>query len=220
MLNLSSILHEIYQKMLSHFGAQHWWPAESRFEVIVGTILTQNTSWTNVEKAIANLKRAKVLIPEKMALLSEEELAQLIKSSGYFNLKAKRLKNFIQLLINEYAGSVEKMGEEKTETLREKLLSVRGIGPETADSILLYTFERPIFVIDQYTYRLLSRHYLIAEESSYEEMQEFMMRHLPANAAYYNEYHAQIVMIGKNFCRKKPNCEKCPLNGINWEGYR
>ncbi len=216
MSQISQILTEIYKKMFSHFGPQKWWPAESKLEVIVGTILTQNTSWTNVEKAISNLKKEKGLSVEKLESISEEKLAELIKSSGYFNLKAKRLKNFIHFLRIEYEGKIEKMAKEENSILREKLLSITGVGPETADSILLYALEKPVFVIDQYTYRILHRHHLIPEETTYQEMQELMMNHLPEKVEYYNEYHAQIVMIGKNFCKKKPNCEKCPLNGINW----
>lgn len=216
MSQTSQTLTEIYEKMFSHFGPQKWWPGESNLEIIVGTILTQNTSWTNVEKAISNLKKENILSVEKLKSISEEKLAELIKSSGYFNLKAKRLKNFIHFIFAEYEGNLEKMALEEKSTLREKLLSIKGVGPETADSILLYALEKQIFVIDQYTYRILSRHFLISEESSYEEMQEMMMKYLPENTQYYNEYHAQIVMIGKNFCKKKPNCEKCPLNGVNW----
>lgn len=216
MTQIPKILTEIYEKMFSHFGSQKWWPAETALEVIVGTILTQNTSWTHVEKTISNLKKEKVLSVEKLESISEEKLAELIRSSGYFNLKAKRLKNFIHFLRTEYEGKIEKMAEEENSLLREKLLSITGIGPETADSILLYAVAKPFFVIDQYTYRILYRHHLIPEETSYQEMQELMMNHLPKKVEYYNEYHAQIVMIGKNFCRKKPNCEKCPLKGVNW----
>lgn len=210
------ILSEIYEKMFKHFGPQHWWPAETNFEVMVGTILTQNTSWTNVEKAISNLKKEKLLSVEKLEKIPDEKLAQLIRPAGYFNIKTKRLKNFIHFLMTKYKGNLEKMREEELSILREKLLSVKGIGPETADSILLYALKKPIFVIDQYTYRILSRHHLIPEETSYEEMQALMMKSVPEKIPHYNEYHALIVMIGKNFCRKKPLCEKCPLNGVNW----
>ena len=215
-MNSPQILSEIYEKMFNHFGPQHWWPADTNFEVMVGTILTQNTNWTNVEKAILNLKKEKLLSPEKLEKISDQVLANLIRPAGYFNVKTKRLKSFIHFLMTEYRGDLKKMSREELSILREKLLSVKGIGPETADSILLYALEKPIFVIDQYTYRILSRHHLIPEETSYEEMQELMMKSVQNKTSHYNEYHALIVMIGKNFCRKKPLCEKCPLNGVNW----
>jgi len=212
----SKILTEIYDKMFKHFGPQHWWPGETPFEVMVGAILTQNTNWGNVEKAISNLKGKGVLSPKALEALPPSKLAELIRPAGYFNVKAKRLKNFIHFLVEEYGGSVEKLSDEDLPKLREKLLEVSGIGPETADSILLYAALKKIFVIDQYTYRVLSRHHLIGEEASYDEMQELMTHHLPDDLALYNEYHALLVMVGKHFCKKTPLCEKCPLNGVNW----
>jgi endonuclease-3 related protein len=210
------ILTEIYDKMFNHFGSQHWWPGETPFEVMVGAILTQNTNWGNVEKAIANLKKHRLLSPEALEKIPPLKLAELIRPAGYFNIKTKRLKNFIHFLMTEYQGSVEAMCAKELSKLREKLLSVKGIGPETADSILLYAAQKPIFVIDQYTYRVLTRHFLVGEEAGYHEMQEFMMRHLAEEVPLYNEYHALLVMIGKHFCKKTPLCEKCPLNGVNW----
>jgi endonuclease-3 related protein len=212
----SKILSEIYEKMFAHFGPQHWWPGETPFEVIVGAILTQNTNWGNVEKAIANLKKNVALNPQALEKIPPQKLAELIRPAGYFNVKAKRLKNFLRFLMDEYGGSVEALCREEQKTLREKLLGVKGIGPETADSILLYAAGKPSFVIDQYTYRLLTRHYLIEEESDYNTMQEFMVRHIREDVTFYNEFHAQIVMVGKNFCKKRPSCEKCPLKGVNW----
>ncbi|MFO1520431.1 MAG: endonuclease III domain-containing protein [bacterium] len=212
----SRLLNEIYEKMYAHFGPQHWWPGETPFEVMVGAILTQNTSWTNVEKAISNLKAQRLLNVLSLEALDVSRLSELIRPAGYFNVKAKRLKNFIHFLMTEYGGVLEKMKEESLPVLREKLLSVKGIGPETADSILLYAVQKNSFVIDQYTYRLLSRHFLVGEDATYEEMQQLMAGHLPEETALYNEYHALIVMIGKNFCKKTPVCEKCPLNGVNW----
>ncbi len=216
MKEASKTLQEIYEKMFSHFGPQHWWPGETPFEIIVGAILTQNTNWKNVEKAILNLKNAKLLSPQALEQVNPSDLAEIIRPAGYFNLKAQRLKNFVHFFMSEYQGSLESMSAESTEILREKLLSVKGIGPETADSILLYALEKPAFVIDQYTYRLLSRHFLIPEETSYEEMQNLMTAHLPQDAAYFNEYHALIVEIGKHFCKKNPQCDQCPLHGIHW----
>jgi len=212
----SQTLHEIYDKLFSHFGPQHWWPGETPFEVMVGAILTQNTNWGNVEKAIANLKKANVLNPEALERMTPSRLAGLIRPAGYFNVKARRLKNFIHFLTKEYGGKVEVMCAEELPVLREKLLAVKGIGPETADSILLYAAQKPIFVIDQYTYRVLTRHFLMEEEGDYARMQEFMMGAVKADVAHYNEYHAQIVMVGKHFCKSKPQCEKCPLKGVNW----
>jgi endonuclease-3 related protein len=210
------ILTEIYDKLFAHFGPQHWWPGETPFEVMVGAILTQNTNWGNVEKAIANLKRGGVLCPEALEKIAPAKLASLIRPAGYFNVKAKRLKNFSHFLTTEYGGSVEALCAEGQQVLREKLLGVKGIGPETADSILLYAAGKPVFVIDQYTYRVLSRHFLVEEEADYYGMQEFMMRHLKQDVSHFNEYHAQIVSVGKHYCKKSPRCEECPLKGVNW----
>ena len=212
----SQVLTEIYDKMFRHFGPQHWWPGETPFEVMVGAILTQNTNWGNVEKAITNLKEKGLLNPQALEALPPERLAELIRPAGYFNLKAKRLKNFIHFFMKEYGGSVERLCAEELKALRGKLLGVSGIGPETADSILLYAALKKSFVIDQYTYRVLTRHHLVAEEATYEEMQELMTLHLPEEIPLYNEYHALLVRIGKHFCKKTPQCEKCPLNGVNW----
>jgi len=214
--NTQKILAEIYRKLFIHFGPQHWWPGETPFEVMVGAILTQNTNWGNVVKAIANLKKADVLSLQGLEKIPPARLAELIRPAGYFNVKTKRLKSFIHFLSTEYGGSVEILCAEELSILREKLLAVKGIGPETADSILLYAAEKPIFVIDQYTYRVLTRHFLVTEETTYDEMQDLMMRHVKEEAPHYNEYHAQIVMVGKHFCGKTPKCETCPLKGVNW----
>ena len=214
--HVSKILSQLYDKMFAHFGPQGWWPAETPFEVILGAILTQNTNWGNVEKAITNLKKSGVLNPQALAKIPEAKLASLIRPAGYFNVKAKRVKNFLHFLASEYEGSVEKLCAEEKGVLREKLLGVKGIGPETADSILLYAAKKPVFVIDQYTYRVLTRHFLIEEEADYEGMQDFMMRHLKEEVSHFNEYHAQFVMVGKHFCRKSPRCDECPLKGVNW----
>ena len=213
----SHFITEIYSKLLSAFGPQHWWPGETPFEVMVGAILTQNTNWGNVEKAIANLKRRGVLGPHALHLLSHEELAALIRPAGYFNIKAKRLRNFLDYFIETYGGDVTRMRAQSLETLREELLAVKGIGPETADSILLYALDKPSFVIDAYTHRILARHFLITEEADYHEMQELMKASLQQDTALYNEYHALLVRVGKEFCKTKPQCEKCPLNGMNWD---
>lgn len=202
----------IYKKLYMHFGPQHWWPGDTPFEVIVGAILTQNTSWSNVEKAIASLKNHKLLKPHRLYKLSSKRLASLIKPAGYYNIKAKRLKNFLRFLSVNYEGKIGKMSKEKTQALRSRLLAVNGIGPETADSILLYALGKKIFVIDAYTKRILTRHGLIGEDAGYDEAQSLFMRHLPSRADIFNEYHALLVRLGKDFCLKnRPRCEECPI---------
>lgn len=211
----NKILLEIYEKLWSYFGPQGWWPAETPFEVCVGAILTQNTNWKNVEKAIRNLKEKGLLTPEALYNLSLEELAQLIKPCGFYNLKAKRIRNFLAFLMNTYQGNLKKMQEEPLEELRVKLLSIKGLGKETVDSILLYALEKPIFVVDAYTYRILNRHGIVAEVSSYDEIQEIFHNSLPKDIELFKEYHALIVECGKNFCKpNKTYCDKCPLNSL------
>jgi len=206
-----SELLKIYKRLFQHFGPQHWWPAESPFEVIVGAILTQNTAWSNVEKAIINLKKQNLLSCGAILKIPDKDLASLIKPSGYYNQKAKRLKDFCTFFLKEYSGDIEKMFSEEIGVLREKLLSVKGIGPETADSILLYAGNMPVFVVDTYTYRILSRHGLIPDEISYEEIQSLFMDFLDSDAELFKEFHALLVMTGKHFCKKKPKCSGCPL---------
>ncbi len=213
--NEKRLLMEAYRCMLARFGPRHWWPADTPFEVMVGAVLTQNTAWTNVEKAIRNIKAAGAFTLEKLNNAPEETLAQWIRPSGYFNLKAKRLKALTRFLSDTYGGNLEKMAEMPCSTLREQLLGVYGIGKETADSILLYALEKPIFVVDAYTRRIFSRHQLIAPDAGYDETQHFFMAHLPYDTQLFNEYHALIVETGKNYCRKKPLCEGCPLSGFN-----
>lgn len=206
------LLTKYYAALSAHFGEQRWWPANSRFEVIVGAILTQNTNWVNVEKAIANLKKAALLTPGAMWAVEKEKLAQEIRPAGYFNVKAKRLKNFLDLLFNSYAGSLTKFLKKEVLELRDELLSVNGIGPETADSILLYAANNPAFVVDAYTKRIFTRHRLTKKDVEYHELQKLFTRNLEADSVLYNEYHALIVMTGKEFCKtKEPLCAKCPL---------
>ena len=205
-------INDIYAALYSRYGPQNWWPAESELECIIGTILTQNTTWKNVEKAINQLKQQGLISIERLNNISTVNLAQIIRSSGYFNQKAKKLKNFVSFVNVNYAGNLEEMLSEELYTLREKLLSIKGIGPETADSIALYAAKKPVFVIDAYTYRILSRHGLIAEDSSYQEMQELFMDSLPDDPKLFNEYHALLVKAGKEHCKKKsPVCSGCPL---------
>ena len=200
-----------YDRLFEFFGPQEWWPAHSRFEVIIGAILTQNTAWKNVEKAINNLRSAGVLNYRKLKELSQRRLASLIKPAGYYNVKAERLKSFINFLSSEYQGNLSRMLEEKTPVLRQRLLEVRGIGKETADSIILYAAGKPVMVIDAYTKRIFLRHGLISENSSYDYIQKLFMDNLPGGSLFYNEFHALIVRLVKEYCLKKPRCNTCPI---------
>ncbi len=208
------ILVEMYERLLHTLGPRHWWPGESPFEVIVGAILTQNTSWTNVEKAIDNLKKAGMLSPLGIRGLDKNELAQIIKPSGFYRLKASRLKRFVDFFYDGFDGDVMQMRSHDLHSLRERLLKVDGIGPETADSILLYALEKPIFVVDAYTKRIFSRHNLISAKWSDEEVQDMVMGELGRDAGIYNEFHALLVFLGKHWCRKNPRCDGCPLEGL------
>lgn len=213
-MNTSKILIDIYNRLYSAFGPRHWWPGDSPFEVTIGAILTQNTNWTNVEKAIQNLKNANEFTPEKLYNIDVHRLAGLIRPAGYFNVKAKRLKKFINWLFEHYYGELSKMFAQDLASLREGLLSVNGIGPETADSIILYAGNKPTFVVDAYTYRILSRHNLIPLESTYNDIKDFFEENLPQDVSLYNEYHALLVQLGKEYCRPKKRCESCPLNDL------
>ena len=205
-------VYEIYEILLEHFGPQGWWPGETPFEIMVGAVLTQNTNWTNVSKAIDNLKRENLLSFEKLQCFPLEALAEKIKPAGYFNLKAARLQNLFNFIAQTYNGSLADMFAGDMRQLREEILTVKGIGPETADSILLYAGNKPVFVVDAYTHRIFSRHNLVAPEDGYYELQEYFLLSLPENTALFNEYHALIVRLGKEFCKKgKPLCLQCPL---------
>jgi endonuclease-3 related protein len=211
---ISDKLNEIYELLLEAYGPQNWWPAESPLEVMLGAVLTQNTNWLGVEKAIANLKHKNLLNPDKLQALATEDLARLIKPAGYFNLKARRLKNLIEFLAEAYSGDLETMGQTETGQLRKELLAVNGVGPETADSILLYALERPVFVVDTYTYRVMNRHGLVGEQVSYDELQELFTQHLPLDISLFNQYHALLVRVGKLHCQPKPRCQECPLEHL------
>jgi endonuclease-3 related protein len=208
------ILLEINNRLMSEYGPQHWWPGDSPFEVIIGAILTQSSAWTNVEKAINNLKSADALSPEAILNLSLEQLAQLIRPSGYDNAKAVKLKSLVGWLDTNYQNDLNTLSAVDTGTLRSLLLSVHGIGNETADSILLYALGKPVFVIDAYTKRIISRIGLISAESSYFEYQQFFIGKLPVDLQLFNEYHALLVRLGKKACRKKPVCSNCCLSDI------
>jgi endonuclease-3 related protein len=209
---LKEKLYRIYELLLNRYGHRHWWPAETPFEVCVGAILTQNTNWGNVEKAIFNLKRERLLSPESLRDLPVERLAELIRPAGYFNVKSVRLKGFISWLFDNYGGSVEGMSEAEWPDLRDALLTVKGIGPESADSILLYACAKPSFVVDTYTKRLLTSLGLITAKAGYQEVRAMFMENLPPDVALFNEYHALIVQHAKEHCRKKPRCEGCSLH--------
>jgi len=205
----------IYRLLYEHFGPRHWWPARSPFEVAIGAILTQNTAWPNVEKAICNLKKKKLLSYVKIKDTGMANLRQAIKPSGFFKEKAKKLKNFINFLDKTCNGNINKLCLRSPRILREELLKVNGIGPETADSILLYALGKSVFVVDAYTKRIFTRHKLIPENATYVWTQEFFMRNLPKKRKLFNEYHALIVETGKNYCRKKkPLCKICPLRVV------
>jgi endonuclease-3 related protein len=207
-------LTEIYQLLFDHFGPQRWWPGETQFEIVIGAILTQNTSWANVERAIANLKSADLLSPERLHHLDLTQLGELIRPAGYYNIKAKRLINFVNWLFDNYDGQLTNLENLDTTRLRAELLAISGIGRETADSILLYAFNRPIFVVDAYTARVVFRHRLITPEADYEQIRELFQSNLPQDIQLFNEYHALLVRVGKEFCRPKARCAGCPLEKL------
>jgi endonuclease-3 related protein len=209
---------KVIKKLLDHYGPQSWWPGETAFEVCVGAILTQNTAWTNVEKAILNLKRSRLLGPSRLKSISPRSLARLLKPAGYFNIKTKRLKAFVRFFESAFDFSFKKMNQlSSLEDLRNRLLSVHGIGRETADSILLYALERPVFVVDAYTRRIFSRHGWIRGDEAYDTirlMVEKSLSRLPERhrTQTFNEFHALIVATGKDYCRpQNPRCSECPL---------
>ncbi len=206
-------LYSLYKAMYHALGSSAWWPGESPFEVAIGAILTQNTNWNNVEKAIANLKRAKALHPEMIAKMDISTLQELIRPSGFFRIKAQKLKNFVSFLAQEANMDILELKKQDTMSLRAKLLAVNGIGPETADSILNYALNLPVFVVDAYTKRMMIRHGLIHEECRYDELQALFMDNLQENTQFYNEFHALIVRTCKNWCKKQEaNCANCPLH--------
>jgi endonuclease-3 related protein len=205
-------LADYFTALFEAHGPQKWWPGRTRFEVIVGAILTQNTSWTNVERAIRNLRRERLLTPAAIAGITEAKLGELIRPSGYFRQKARKLKEFVRFLYGNYCGSLTGMFRAPTATLREQLLAVHGIGPETADSILLYAGNHPVFVVDAYTRRILERHNLASGKESYEEIRGLFEKSLPREPALYNEYHALLVHTGKEYCQaRKARCTDCAL---------
>lgn len=210
--------------MFAAFGPQHWWPGDTPLEVAVGAILTQNTNWSNVERAITNLKRARALGVRRIHDMPQEDLASLIRPAGYFNVKAVRVKEFIGFLVENHRGSLKSLGRVGMPKLRETLLGVHGIGQETADSIILYALEQPVFVIDAYTKRILSRHGVLDNGQSYEAFQELFHNSWPPAGngkdgitTFFSEYHALFVKLGKDYCRpRNPKCSECPLDGLTF----
>ncbi|NIL97736.1 MAG: endonuclease III domain-containing protein [Planctomycetales bacterium] len=215
---MTATVDEIYHRLHTAYGPQHWWPAESAFEVMVGAVLVQNTAWKNVERAIDNLRQACLLSPQELYEVSIDELQELIRPAGYFRMKARRLRNLLDYLFDQHAGSLAVMFSHDTETLRQQLLQINGIGPETADSILLYAAEKPVFVVDAYTQRVLKRHGWMEYQADYHEIQEHFQANLPADVELYNEYHALLVRVGHLHCRKTPQCDQCPLADLLPEG--
>jgi endonuclease-3 related protein len=209
------VFYEIYNLLLEHYGPQKLWSAESPIEVLIGAVLTQNTNWTNVSRAIENLKGRGLMSFQLLQDASVEQLADCIRPSGYYNIKAKRLHNLFEMIADCYAGDLDALFDDSTESAREKLLSVKGVGPETADAILLYSGNHSVFVVDAYTHRVFSRHNLVPEECGYDELQEQFTCNLAPDPQLFSEYHAVIAMVAKEFCKKKtPLCEQCPLKGV------
>ena len=205
-------IQAFYQSMLAACGPQGWWPAETPFEVVVGAILTQNTAWKNVERAIENLKRDGLLSPEALAAVETERLAEVIRPAGYYRVKAARLKNFIVMLTRDFGGDLDALFSLSTASLREAVLGVSGIGPETADSIVLYAAGRPVFVVDAYTARILFRHGLIDADATYDDIQSLLAESLAEDVEMFKEYHALLVAVGKRHCKRAaPQCRGCPL---------
>lgn len=208
-------LRSYYDSLFAAHGPQYWWPGRTRFEIIVGAILTQSTSWKNVELALANLRRAKLLSPPAIQKVSSAKLAKALRPSGYYRQKTRALKTFVAFLHDKHGGSFSRLFKLPTKILRRQLLSLRGIGPETADSILLYAGDHPVFVVDAYTRRIFGRHGMIGLKSTYEEIRWQFQSALPADQQLLNEFHALIVHTGKQFCRKtEPLCGVCPLNSL------
>ncbi len=213
-LPLRELLMSYYRELFTRFGPRHWWPAETPFEVCVGAVLTQNTAWTNVTRAVANLKFAEVLDPLKIHELSVSDLAQLIRPAGYYNVKALRLRNFVDHLMDRHGGELSSLLSLPLDSLRDELLSIKGVGKETADSIVLYAAGKPVFVVDAYTKRVLQRHGLVQEGANYDCIQDLFHSNLPIDADLFNDFHAQIVAVGHRYCKKKPVCKECPLVGF------
>ena len=211
---IDSKIHHIYELLLKTFGPQNWWPGDTADEIIIGAILTQNVNWKNVVTAIENLKQYNLCTIEQIHHANIEEIAPLIRSTLYYNQKAKKLKNFAEFLFIRYNGDPDRMFRAEIAELRIQLLQIKGIGEETADSILLYAGGKPVFVIDTYTKRIFNRLGITKPDWNYSQYQHFFMANLPQDVSLFNDYHAQIVHLGKHFCKRKPLCDECPLNNF------
>jgi endonuclease-3 related protein len=209
---VNQILLDIYQRLMAHYGPQHWWPAQEPFEVIVGAILTQSAAWVKVEKAIDNLKAAGALSPGALRRLPHSEVARLIHPCGYYNAKAQKLKAFAHWFGEQYHDNLDKLFASSTDRLRQQLLDIYGIGEETADSIILYAANKPTFVIDAYTRRIISRIGLTPHSNRYAAYQALFMTNLPSDTRLFNEYHALLVRLAKHVCQPRPLCQQCCLN--------
>ena len=207
----ADVLRQFYDALYERYGAQQWWPADTPLEVMVGAVLTQNTNWQNVERAIARLRAADLLDVAALHTVPTDRLAELIRPAGYFNVKARRLKSLIDMIWQGYDGDLTRMFAQPMAELRETLLSARGVGPETADSILLYAGGHPTFVVDAYTCRVVVRHGLLDAQAGYDDLKQLFEDALEADAALYNEYHALLVRVGKEHCRRRARCDGCPL---------
>jgi endonuclease-3 related protein len=210
--NRKELLREVYARLFAFFGPLRWWPAETPFEVILGAILTQNTAWKNVATAIESLRRHDLLSFERLCGLSAQEIAPFIRSSGFYNEKAKKIKIFCTHILTKWDGGLGEFLAQGMESLRTDLLAIRGIGPETADSIVLYAAFKPSFVVDRYTYRIFSRHGWVGESISYEELREYFMGAMDPDVPFFQEFHALLVRTGHLYCRKTALCQSCPLN--------
>jgi endonuclease-3 related protein len=215
MAPFTNALSRIYDTLFAAFGHQHWWPAETAFETMIGAILTQNVSWTNAARAVRNLEGAGMLDPCLLAKADPGEIARLIVPSRFYNLKAERIREFARVYVAEFEGDPAVMAAVETSALRERLLAVRGLGKETVDSILLYACGKPVFVVDAYTRRIFSRYGLLPADASYDRMQRLFAENLPPDAALFNDYHAQIVFLGNTVCRKSPLCGRCPIREVH-----
>ena len=203
--------YQVYKRLFEMLGPQHWWPGDSPWEVMVGAVLVQNTAWRNVERAIANLRDEDLLDPHRLTACHPEALSDLIRPAGYYRLKTGRLLNLMRFIVEQFDGSLGAMRNVPWQDLREQLLQVKGIGPETADSILLYALNQPALVVDTYTHRIFARHGWIGYEADYHQLQEHLASELPEDVPLYNDLHALLVHVGHHWCRRKPKCEECPL---------
>ena len=214
MMNIKTTLLHIFDALLRHFGPRNWWPGETPLEIAIGAILTQNTSWRNVEKAISNLKHSQAIDLKCLNAMPEDLLAEIIRPAGFFRQKTRTIKGFTEAVLGEGVGELEELSPKTIEYLRPFFLSIKGIGPETADSILLYALDKPVFVVDAYTKRFVQNHELGQMALTYAGIQSFFMVNLPCDVGLFNEYHALIVALGQNHCRPKPQCTGCPLDRV------